>query len=83
MSHAEVREALAPIRTACTVNSLTEDIHEFGMQLAERYQLSVYDAMIVASALAAGCKTLLTEDLQSGQLFDQELRVYNPFVDRQ
>ena len=83
MSHAEVRETLAPIRAVCTVNSLGEDDHELGMQLAERYRLSVYDAMIVASALAAGCKTLLSEDLQNGQLIDRELRIYNPFVDSQ
>ncbi len=81
MSIAEVREVLAPIRAACTVNPLTEDIHELGLQLVERYQMSMYDAMIAASALAAGCKTLVSEDFQDGQIIERVLRVHNPFVD--
>jgi predicted nucleic acid-binding protein len=80
MSHAEVREVLAPIREVCTVNPLTEATHTLGLQLAERYQLSIYDAMIAASALAAGCKTLLSEDFQNGQVIDRTLRLSNPFV---
>jgi len=38
---------------------------------AERYGLSVYDAMIVAAALLGGCKTLYSEDMQDGFLIDR------------
>lgn len=82
MSYTEVREVLASIRAVCTVNPLTEEIHDLGLKLAEQYQLSLYDAMIVASALEAGCKTLLTEDMQDGQLIERKLRVRNPFAVR-
>lgn len=33
-----------------------------GRALAERYGFAVFDAMIVAAALIAGCITLWTED---------------------
>ncbi len=46
--------------------------------LQQRYRLSWWDALIVASAQACGCSALLTEDLQDGQLFG-DLRVINPF----
>jgi predicted nucleic acid-binding protein len=36
--------------------------------------------MIVASALLAGCVTLLTEDMQDGQVIDGQLTLRNPFV---
>lgn len=36
-------------------------------ELAERHQLSFWDAMIVRSAVELGCTTLWTEDLNSGQ----------------
>ncbi len=49
--------------------------------VAIRYQLSHWDALIVASALVAGCDTLYSEDLQSGQVFDEQLTVVNPFLD--
>ena len=48
------------------------------LALRERYQLSFFDALIVAAALAAGCKRLLSEDLQHGQRIGS-LRVENPF----
>lgn len=75
----EIREALAAIRAVCRVEPVSEDTHDLGLQVAERYELSVYDSMIVASALLAGCKSLLTEDLQDGQAFDGRLKVRNPF----
>ena len=36
-------------------------------------------ALIVSSALEAGCETLYTEDLQSGQVIDGRLTFQNPF----
>ena len=79
MSTAEIREALEPIRAICAVHPLTEELHDLGMQLTERYQLSLYDAMIVGSALTAGCNTLFSEDMQDGQIIDRKLRIQNPF----
>jgi predicted nucleic acid-binding protein len=58
---------------------LTEETHDRGLGIAERYGLSLYDAMIVASALMAGCKTLLSEDMQHGQMLDQQVTIRNPF----
>jgi predicted nucleic acid-binding protein len=41
---------------------------------------SVYDSLIVASALMAGCKTLYSEYLQHGQFIDGRLVIQNPFA---
>lgn len=76
---AEVREVLAGVRSACSVVPLTENVHDKGLDLIERYALPVYDAMIVAAALSADCKTLLSEDMQHDQLFQRTLRVRDPF----
>ena len=48
--------------------------------LAIRYQLSHWDALVIASALLADCDRLYSEDLQHGQVFDDRLRVVNPFL---
>jgi predicted nucleic acid-binding protein len=79
MSIAEIREVLAAVRTVCKIVPIAEETHDTGLQLAERYGLSVYDAMIVASALLAGCKTIVSEDMQDGQIFEGGLEVRNPF----
>ena len=81
MSHAEISEVLSTVRAICQVNPLTEETHDLGMQIAERYQLSIYDSMIAASALAAGCKTLFSEDMQDGLVINRKLRIKNPFSD--
>lgn len=49
------------------------------LALQERYRFSFYDSLIVAAALEAGCKRLLTEDLQHGQRIET-LSIENPFL---
>jgi len=57
---------------------VTPALLERAWELQDRHQLAWWDALIVASALAAECGTLLTEDLQDGQRFG-ELEVMSPF----
>jgi predicted nucleic acid-binding protein len=71
---------LAGLRALCTVEELTLQTHDVGRALAERYGFSIYDAMIVASALVAGCSTLWSEDMQDGLLVEDQLRIVNPFA---
>ena len=79
MSIADIREVLATIRAVCTVVPVSEETHDVGLQVADKYSLSVYDAMIVAAALLAGCKTVVSEDMQDGQVFERRVVVRNPF----
>jgi predicted nucleic acid-binding protein len=70
----ELVEGLAivvPVDMAC---------HRIGLIVAERYGFSVYDSMIVAAALQAGCDTLHSEDMQHGQSIDGLLRIVNPYL---
>ena len=79
----EIREILATVRLVCTTHALTIQHHDRGMEIAERYRFSIYDSMIVASALLANCRTLYSEDLQHGQVIDKKLRIVNPFAQAQ
>jgi predicted nucleic acid-binding protein len=80
LSLAEVGEVLDTVRALCTTHSLTEETYDRGIDIAQRYRFSVYDSMIVGSALLTGCKTLFSEDLQHGQIIDDQLTVINPFA---
>jgi len=42
--------------------------------------LTIYDSLIIASALEADCKILYTEDLQHNHLVENKLRIVNPFI---
>ena len=79
MSVAEIREVEEAIRAVCRVVPLTEETHDRGLQIMDRYGLSLYDAMIASSALLAGCSTILSEDMQDGMRFDGLTGIRNPF----
>jgi predicted nucleic acid-binding protein len=53
-----------------------EDILD-AIRLQDRYQISFWDAMIVASAIQLRCQTIWSEDLSAGQTYDR-VTVSNP-----
>lgn len=79
LSWNETHAFLSSIRYLLSVVPVTVETHETGIRLAERYSVSVYDAMILASALLAGCEALWSEDMQHGAVIEGRLRVVNPF----
>ena len=79
MSWTDTHSFLSMLRGLLTIHPITLEAHETGLVLAERYGLSIYDAMIAAAALHAGCDTLWSEDMQHGMVLDDRLRIVNPF----
>jgi predicted nucleic acid-binding protein len=73
-----IRELLHGIRAVCTVQDNDIATHEQGLDIAERYKFSIYDSMLLASALQAGCRTFYSEDLHHGQRIGS-LTIRNPF----
>ena len=53
-------------------------LYEASLDLQQETNYSFYDALILASALRAGCEILYSEDLQSGQQI-RGLVIVNPF----
>ena len=50
----------------CDVLDVSVRTHQTALALMARYQLSVYDANIVAAAALSDCAVLYTEDMQDG-----------------
>jgi len=82
MAWPEINDILSLIRSVCPVEPLTVETHDRGRHVAERYKLSLYDSMIVAAALMAGCSTVYSEDTRDGLLIDDQVRICNPFGPR-
>jgi predicted nucleic acid-binding protein len=81
MSYAEIRDVLGTVRAVCQTQALTADTHDRGLNIAERFGFSLYDSMIVSSAVESGCNVLYSEDMQHGQEIDGQLVVIDPFLD--
>lgn len=75
----KIAESLTAIQTLCpSPTPITVATHVKGVQIAERYGYRIYDSLLIASALEAGCKVLYSEDLRNGQVIEG-LRIENPF----
>jgi predicted nucleic acid-binding protein len=80
MSWADVATALDAIKVLCpSPMSLTLATHEEAVRLTTAHGCHIYDALIIASALEAGCPTLYSEDLQAGRVVSRRLTIRNPF----
>ena len=75
----EIADAVADVRAALDpVRPVGIDTWEAAVALARRHRFEFHDSLILASALEAGCDTLLTEDMQSGRRIEG-LTIVNPF----
>jgi predicted nucleic acid-binding protein len=80
-SWSDVNEFLLLVRAkAIATVPLTTEIHTLGLHIAERYQLSIYDGLILSAALEANCDTLYSEDMQDGMVIEGRLLIRNPFA---
>jgi predicted nucleic acid-binding protein len=58
--------------------AVTIGVHTRALGIARIHGYGIYDSLIVAAALEAGCRVLYSEDLQHGQKVDG-LVIRNPF----
>ena len=75
-------DALEAVRhlTALSVVHVDVELITIAIIFSQEHKISFWDALIVATARSAGCRELLTEDLQDGWRIDG-LEVVNPFRD--
>ncbi len=76
----EIDELSSLIQSLCEVEPVTIGTHKLGLGIAQRYQLSIYDSMIVAAACLSQCEILYSEDMHHGLVINDQLRIQNPFA---
>ena len=79
LSYSQIREAVQELSEGFPIVLVSVNTIEMALNLAERYQYSYFDSLILASALEAGCQILYSEDLQDGQRIENQLTIVNPF----
>lgn len=66
-------QGLLPIMPLDFIDTLT------AIRISARYRYSYYDSLILASAERHGCRLVISEDMQSGQVLESGVRILNPF----
>ncbi len=68
------------ILETCKFYSNSEAIYYNSFNLIKKYDFQLFDAIVVASALEAGCEVLYTEDMHHQLLVNEQLKIINPFL---
>ena len=66
------------VSAIASVESLTAQTYTKAFQVREKYNISYWDSLVVASALETGCTKLYSEDMQDGLVVDGVLSIINP-----
>jgi predicted nucleic acid-binding protein len=77
LTEAEALQILSAMR-GFPILPVTEELVFAAIALRTRWQISYWDAAIVAAAEALGARELFSEDLNDGQVYGS-VRVVNPF----
>jgi len=78
-SRGEARDALLSWRDTFAVVETAPEVMLTAADLATDHQLGIWDAVILSAASQAGCRLLLSEDLQEGFTW-AGVTVVNPFA---
>lgn len=79
MSEESVREVIKSFYRRYDVLVLEKSMLIKASELRQRYAISYWDSLIVASALAASATVLYSEDMQDGLVVDGRLTIKSPF----
>ncbi len=75
-----IHSALADIRAACVeIQPMDLATHTEALRIAQRHGYSIFDSLLIAAALTAGCSTFWSEDMGDGVVIDGKLRIADPF----
>jgi predicted nucleic acid-binding protein len=64
----------------CIIIPTTQETLDMAEELIVKYDLQLFDSIIVTAALQANCTTLYSEDMHHGLVINGTLTVINPFI---
>ena len=76
----ELMEMCAEWLETCRIQPVTHSTVYRARHLIGRYDFQMFDGIIVASALEAGCDILYSADMQDGLIVDGTLKIANPYI---
>ena len=74
----KIRAVIESITNICLIQDISKEVCLLASTLRERFSLSFWDSVIVATAKTAGCSLLVSEDMHDGLTVDK-LRIKNIF----
>jgi predicted nucleic acid-binding protein len=79
-SWADITRVIDQLKLYNIVNNNSISTISGAILIANRYNYSFYDSLIIAVAIECSCSHIYSEDMQSGQNFDGVVTICNPFI---
>ena len=76
----DIKDAVQEIAVSSIVINLNVEMVWETWRIRDKYHFSYWDSMIIAAAIKGGCDMLYSEDLQNGQIIDNQITIINPFL---
>jgi len=77
----KIREHLDNIKLVCDEILITgHGTINTALSLKDRYGYLYYDCLMLAAALESNCSTIMTEDMNNGQVINSQLYIRDPFI---
>jgi predicted nucleic acid-binding protein len=73
----KVEDIMVGMIQSCELQIVSYETIRQALQVAKENLLGYYDSLIIASALEAGCKFLMSEDLTDGQVISEQISILN------
>ena len=75
-----IQQLIQSLYKKYTVLELTPDILIQASEIRARFSFSFWDSIVSACALDSDAEFLISEDMQNGFKFEQQLTIINPFL---
>ncbi|MCP4754056.1 MAG: PIN domain-containing protein [Proteobacteria bacterium] len=76
-----IHNLVGAIGEECQIGIINLETINQAWNIRKKYSFSIWDSLIVASAIENNCSILYTEDLQHEQTIDGSLKIANPFIE--
>ncbi len=79
LNNAQIAEIIDDLFLLFSIHPVDQKIIQKALTLTEKYRYSYFDSLMVASALAADCSILYSEDMHHSHVIEKKLKIINPF----
>ncbi|MBD2596152.1 PIN domain-containing protein [Nostoc spongiaeforme FACHB-130] len=78
--NSQIQNLIEDFSEGCEILPVSLETLQYAVKLRDRYLLSFWDSLIVASAVLGQASILYSEDMQDGLMIENALQIVNPFL---
>ncbi|MGZ3871838.1 MAG: PIN domain-containing protein [Mucilaginibacter sp.] len=79
VSKSKVAGLIKTYLSQCSYVPVSESMLRSALDIMPKYDLQLFDSIIISSALESGCSILYSEDMNNGQIIETTVKIVNPF----